>query len=67
MSFALKAGLMKPRKGFTPVTGKEKTWVGKERLPFSCESGKDIGAFSLKRDISSWEWIHAEGYSLRCG
>jgi hypothetical protein len=25
MPFALKAGLMKPRKGFTPVTGEDKT------------------------------------------
>jgi hypothetical protein len=28
--FALKAGLMKTRKGFTPVTGKKKMGVGKE-------------------------------------
>jgi hypothetical protein len=29
MPFALKEGLMKARKGFTPVPGKEKTGVGK--------------------------------------
>jgi hypothetical protein len=28
MPFTLKVGLMKPRKGFTPVTGKEKLGVG---------------------------------------
>jgi hypothetical protein len=29
MPFAIKAGLMKPRKGFTLVTGKEKLGMGK--------------------------------------
>jgi hypothetical protein len=29
--FTLNAGLMKPRKGFTPVAGKEK--IGEGRLP----------------------------------
>jgi hypothetical protein len=30
MPFTLEAGLMKPRKEFTPVTGKEKTGSGQD-------------------------------------
>jgi hypothetical protein len=32
MPFALDAGLMKPRKGFTPVMGKEKTMAEQVEL-----------------------------------
>jgi hypothetical protein len=44
MSFALKAGLMKPRKGFTPVTGKQKKrFLKKPRNP-PRRRGVDAGA-----------------------
>jgi hypothetical protein len=61
--FALNAGLMKPRKGLTPVTGKEKNWGARWPSELTgCEKG-DI--FLIAKDSKRFVELTRKGGGVR--